>query len=191
MPLSNARSLRLALNEGGVTFVKMGHILETRRDLLPPVFIDELSLLQSKAAEVPWREIEPVIQQSLAPRAIDDVFTHIEQKPLAAASIAQIHTGQTLTDVRAIMLNAGTALMGIGVASGDHRAVDAAQAEIPQRRDQGGVQGCLELVVVHRRAVRRPVPDPGDRPDGVRHGDRTRVRLRRQRRHADSRPGAC
>ena len=49
-----ARSLRLALEDGGVTFVKLGQVLSTRRDLLPPEFIAELSRLQDDAPRVPW-----------------------------------------------------------------------------------------------------------------------------------------
>ena len=48
-----ARSLRLALEDGGVTFVKLGQLLSTRRDLLPPEFIGELSRLQDDAPRVP------------------------------------------------------------------------------------------------------------------------------------------
>ncbi len=44
-----ARSLRLALEDGGVTFIKLGQVLATRRDLLPAEFVDELSGLQDNA----------------------------------------------------------------------------------------------------------------------------------------------
>jgi len=56
-----ARSLRLALEDGGVTFIKLGQILATRRDLLSAEFIDELSGLQDDAAQVPWLEVQQVL----------------------------------------------------------------------------------------------------------------------------------
>jgi ubiquinone biosynthesis protein len=60
-----ARSLRPALEDGGVTFVKLGQVLSTRRDLLPPEFITELSRLQDDAPKVPWPDISKVLESSL------------------------------------------------------------------------------------------------------------------------------
>src|SRR5262249_61240787 len=60
-----ARSLRLALEDGGVTFVKLGQMLSTRQDLLPPEFISELSRLQGDASKVPWPDISEVLGASL------------------------------------------------------------------------------------------------------------------------------
>lgn len=55
-----ARSLRLALTEGGVTFIKLGQLLSTRRDLLAVEF-DELGQLQNQAAPAPWSEVEQLL----------------------------------------------------------------------------------------------------------------------------------
>src|SRR5215831_2659602 len=60
-----ARSLRLALEDGRVTFVKLGQMLSTRQDLLPPEFISELSRLQDDASKVPWPDISTVLEESL------------------------------------------------------------------------------------------------------------------------------
>jgi ubiquinone biosynthesis protein len=60
-----ALSLRRALEEGGVTFTKLGQLLSTRRDLLPEEFISELSRLQDRAEQAPWEQVEEVITQSL------------------------------------------------------------------------------------------------------------------------------
>ena len=85
-----ARSLRLALEDGGVTFIKLGQILVTRRDLLPVEFIDELSGLQDDAAQVPWLEVQQVLRSELG-ADVDDVFASFDRTSLAAASIAQVH----------------------------------------------------------------------------------------------------
>src|SRR6201996_1369076 len=85
-----ARSLRLALEDGGVTFTKLGQVLSTRRDLLPPEFISELSRLQDDAPQVPWPEVEAVLRAELG-AGVDDVFATFDRAALAAASIAQVH----------------------------------------------------------------------------------------------------
>jgi len=85
-----ARSLRQALEEGGVTFVKLGQLMSTRRDLLPPEFISELALLQDRAEPAPWAQVEEVITQSLGVPA-DQAFAELQPEPAAAASIAQVH----------------------------------------------------------------------------------------------------
>jgi len=81
-----AQSLRRALDEGGVTFVKLGQVLSTRRDLLPQEFVDELSLLQDQATQVPWDQVEPLV------RGLDVV--EFDRTPMAAASVAQVHAAR-------------------------------------------------------------------------------------------------
>ncbi|MEV0588300.1 AarF/UbiB family protein [Nonomuraea sp. NPDC050310] len=88
-----ARSLREALDEGGVTFVKLGQVLSTRRDLLPAEFVEELGSLQDKVTPAPWSEIEPVLLAELG-APVDEVFAAFDRVPLAAASIAQAYTAR-------------------------------------------------------------------------------------------------
>lgn len=97
-----ARSLRLALTDGGVTFVKLGQMISSRPDLVPPAFIDELSLLQSKVPGAPWAQVEPVIVEELG-RPLDEVFASIEHEPLAAASVAQIHRARLLSGEQVVV----------------------------------------------------------------------------------------
>ena len=85
-----ARSLRQALEEGGVTFTKLGQLMSTRRDLLPEEFISELTRLQDRAEPAPWEQVEEVITQSLGAPA-EEVFAELQPEPAAAASIAQVH----------------------------------------------------------------------------------------------------
>ena len=85
-----AVSLRRALEEGGVTFVKFGQLLSTRRDLLPEEFTDELSRLQDQAEPAPWGQVEELISRSLGAPA-REVFAELQPEPAAAASIAQVH----------------------------------------------------------------------------------------------------
>ena len=85
-----ALSLRQALEEGGVTFTKLGQLLSTRRDLLPEEFISELAQLQDRAEPAPWEQVEQVITRSLGAPA-GQVFAQLQPEPAAAASIAQVH----------------------------------------------------------------------------------------------------
>src|SRR5262249_42473817 len=81
---------RLALEELGPTFVKLGQILSTREDLLPAEWSEELSRLYSQVAPVPFEDLLPQIEQALG-RSPFEVFASLERQPHAAASIAQIH----------------------------------------------------------------------------------------------------
>lgn len=98
-----ARALRQALNEGGVTFVKIGQILSTRRDLLPVEFIDELSHLQTHADPVPWQEIHTILQEAFDGRPVDDLFASFDPDPLATASIAQVYTAKLAAGDRVVV----------------------------------------------------------------------------------------
>lgn len=82
---------RLALEELGPTFVKLGQILSTRPDMLPPSFILELSKLQDMVPPVPWEAIREVLTQELG-KDPEQVFLVIDHQPMAAASLAQVHS---------------------------------------------------------------------------------------------------
>jgi len=100
--LSTARRVRLAMEELGPTFVKLGQILSTRADLLPPEFLDELVYLQDQVAPAPWEEAREVIETDLG-KPIHELFASIDPTPLASASIAQVHAA-VLFDGREVVL---------------------------------------------------------------------------------------
>lgn len=81
---------RLVLEELGPTFIKLGQILSTRPDLIPPDWAEELKKLQDQCANVPFREIYEVLEQEF-PGTLDSLFDQIDETPLAAASLAQVH----------------------------------------------------------------------------------------------------
>ena len=86
----SAEKLTDDLERLGPAFVKIGQLLSTRGDLLPRPFLDALSRLQDDVEPVPVEEIEKVIQEDLGVR-ISKAFEHFERKPLAAASLGQVH----------------------------------------------------------------------------------------------------
>lgn len=85
-----AIALRLTLEQCGGIFIKFGQVLSTRRELLPPVFIEELEKLQQNVMPIPYEHVEAIIKNSLQ-RPLDSIFSYIHEKPLAAASIGQVH----------------------------------------------------------------------------------------------------
>jgi ubiquinone biosynthesis protein len=78
---------RVALEELGTSFIKLGQLLSSRPDLLPDVYIEELGRLVDAVPPVDFAEIERVVHEDFG----RDVFVRIEPEPLATASIAQTH----------------------------------------------------------------------------------------------------
>jgi ubiquinone biosynthesis protein len=101
-PQDLAVHFRLALEELGPTFIKLGQILSTRPDLLPLAFILELSKLQDAVPSVPWELIRNVLTQELG-QDPERVFLTIDHQPMAVASLAQVHPA-TLPDGREVVV---------------------------------------------------------------------------------------
>ncbi|MCC2638748.1 MAG: hypothetical protein K0Q68_2467 [Moraxellaceae bacterium] len=94
--------LRLAFEELGPLFIKLGQLLATRRDLLPDAVLDELARLQDQVPPFPSRQAVSIVEQELkAPLA--QKFARFDEQPLAAASIAQVHSA-ALPDGREVVV---------------------------------------------------------------------------------------
>ncbi len=99
--ISTPEHLRMMLEELGITFIKLGQLLSTRTDLLPPEYIAELSKLQDQVSTtISGKEIETILNEELD-KPIQDIFALFVYEPLAAASIGQVHMATLLdaTDV--------------------------------------------------------------------------------------------
>ena len=94
-PGERAAAIVATINESGVTFVKLGQVLSTRRDLIPEPYLGALATLQSAATTLPWSVIRPAIEEELG-RPLEAVFASVDETPLAAASVAQVHTAVLL-----------------------------------------------------------------------------------------------
>ncbi|ARN83693.1 universal stress protein [Methylocystis bryophila] len=97
-----AKRLRAALEELGPTFSKLGQILSTRPDLLPPEFISELASLQNKMPPMSEAEVVSVMEKELGV-PWEDVFHAIESKPLAAGTIGQVHRATLVGGERVVV----------------------------------------------------------------------------------------
>jgi ubiquinone biosynthesis protein len=94
--LSAPQRLRLAMEELGPTFIKLGQLLSTRSDIIPAAFIEELSLLQDSVPSIPFEEITRQIERELG-APIGARFASLQPEALAAASIAQVHRARLLS----------------------------------------------------------------------------------------------
>ena len=86
--------LRLALQSLGPVWVKFGQMLSTRRDLFPPELADELAKLQDQVAPFDGHAAQRLIEQALGLNDINELFADFAIKPLASASVAQVHTAR-------------------------------------------------------------------------------------------------
>ncbi|MBI5443369.1 MAG: AarF/ABC1/UbiB kinase family protein [Deltaproteobacteria bacterium] len=94
--LPSARRVRLALEELGPSFVKLGQVMSTRADVFPPTYIDELKKLQDSVPPVPFARIREVLEVELR-KPLTELFAALEPTPIAAASVAQVHLARLFT----------------------------------------------------------------------------------------------
>ena len=94
--------IRRALEDLGPIYVKFGQILSTRRDLLPDDIADELARLQDEVPPFPGAQARAIIDKALG-SPVGEVFAEFSEKPLASASIAQVHAAR-LQDGREVVV---------------------------------------------------------------------------------------
>lgn len=101
---SPSERLRKMFEELGTTFIKLGQVLSLRRDILPKEYIQEFEKLQDMAAPIDVESIRHQIQKELG-QPVERLFAYFDEKPLAAASIAQVHKA-ILFDGRDVVVKA-------------------------------------------------------------------------------------
>jgi len=100
--LETPQRIRRALEEMGPTFIKLGQILATRIDLFQPDWIREFEKLQDQAPALPFAALEQQLLEDLG-APVDEIFPELDKKPLAAASIAQVHRARLGDGTRVIV----------------------------------------------------------------------------------------
>ncbi|MDD5191322.1 MAG: AarF/ABC1/UbiB kinase family protein [Dehalococcoidales bacterium] len=101
-PYSQPERARMAIEELGTTFIKVGQILSTRTDILPSDFTNELSKLQNSLTPIPSSEIEAVIKQELG-HPVNELFKEFDPHPLGVASIGQAHAATLLNGAEVVV----------------------------------------------------------------------------------------
>jgi predicted unusual protein kinase regulating ubiquinone biosynthesis (AarF/ABC1/UbiB family) len=101
-PPAEAEELADDVEKLGPTFIKLGQLLSTRPDIVPPAYAKALARLQDGVAPFPFAEVEKILADELGVR-LSKAFSFIDPEPLAAASIAQVHRAR-LRDGREVAL---------------------------------------------------------------------------------------
>jgi ubiquinone biosynthesis protein len=126
--------LASALESLGATFVKLGQILGSRPDLLPPGWLGALARLQDDVAPAPWAAIERVLRDELGAERLAR-FARIDPQPIAAASVAHVHEATLTTGERvAIKIQRPDARRQIERDLSVMRAIAGALDRIPELR---------------------------------------------------------
>lgn len=140
--ISLGERVRLVLQDLGPSFVKLGQILSTRPDVVPPEIIAELKKLQDRVPPVPFAELRPEVEGELG-APLETLFESLDETPLASASIAQVHRARyRLADS----------------AEGEDRIVEVV-LKIQRPKIQATIARDLELLHLIARTIERTIPE--------------------------------
>lgn len=176
-----AEAFAADLEAMGPTYIKLGQLLSTRFDLLPPAYTEALTRLQDSVEPFPFEQVREIVEAELGAR-IKDLFATFDEEPLAAASLGQVHRATTRSgrdvvvkvqrpDVRETVRGDMDALDTITGLADKHTSVGRSYGlnqllrqfrrslvdELDYRREARNLLRFIELTEEHDRLV---VPEP-------------------------------
>ena len=134
----------------GPTFVKLGQVLSTRPDLLPPAYLEALARLQDAVKPFPFAEVQRIVEAELGAR-LSKAFSAFEEKPVAAASLGQVHRA-ALRDGRVVAVKVQRPEIAETVA-GDLEALDEVAQFLTNRTDTAKSYDLVRMVQEFRTAL--------------------------------------
>jgi predicted unusual protein kinase regulating ubiquinone biosynthesis (AarF/ABC1/UbiB family) len=176
-----AEAFAADLEAMGPTYIKLGQLLSTRFDLLPPAYTQALTRLQDSVKPFPFEQVREIVEEELGAR-IKDLFAFFDEEPLAAASLGQVHRATTRSgrdvvvkvqrpDVRETVRGDMDALDTVTGLADKHTSIGRSYGlnqllrqfrrslvdELDYRREARNLLRFIELTAEHDRLV---VPEP-------------------------------
>jgi ubiquinone biosynthesis protein len=148
--VEDAEKLAGAFERMGPTYVKLGQLLSTRADLLPPVYLDALARLQDDVEPVPYREVERIVTDELQVR-ISNAFRSFAPEPLASASLGQVHKA-VLRDGRAVAVKVQRPGV-VEAVTKDMQVIEELAGFVDAHTNVGRQFGFAAMVEEFRRAI--------------------------------------
>jgi ubiquinone biosynthesis protein len=149
-PNDLATELANDLEKLGPTFVKLGQLVSSRADLLPPAYLAALSRLQDSVGQFPFEQVEQIVTTELGMR-LSRAFETFERTPLAAASLGQVHRA-TLRDGRNVVVKVQRPDIRERIAT-DFDALEEIAEFLDRHTDTGRRIGLQRLLVELRRTI--------------------------------------
>jgi len=147
-----AKELANDLEKMGPTFVKIGQLLSTRADLLQEPYLEALARLQDDVAEVPFEDIERIVHEELGV-GISKAFANFERKPLASASLGQVHRATLRSGAEVVVK---VQRPGIGQQVSDDLSAITSIAKFFHKHSEAGKQyGVLRMVEQFSKSILR------------------------------------
>ena len=134
----------------GPTFIKLGQVLSTRTDLLPPAYLEALSRLQDSIEPFPFEDVKTIVEEELGVR-LSKAFSAFEERPLAAASLGQVHRA-ALRDGRVVAVKVQRPDVAITVEK-DLEALDEIAGLLSSRTETGRRYDLAGMVSEFRTAI--------------------------------------
>ena len=153
------------LEQLGPTFIKLGQLLSTRADLLPPAYLEALARLQDEIEPFAFEDVQRVVEDDLGAR-LSKAFSAFEERPIAAASLGQVHRA-ALRDGRVVAVKVQRPGVAETVAK-DLEALDEIARFLDARTDAGRRYDLAGMVDEFRTAITQEL-------DYVREADNLRL----------------